>query len=789
MRVALISLDFPPDSFEGIPRQRDSLAGALATLGVDVHVIALGKLTRSSQRCGFNLHVIAPPADTVFHPSAPGLNRRLTQSQLLFEAVASLEASTGRFNVIDGPLWSLQSYVTAHFAATPFVLWLQTTQAQLHQIHGRTPGPWESRELDLERLCLSKAPAWLADSQSIVSEIELAYGVNRPALTDVAHLGLSDLTLPERSDHRGVTSALVVGRLEKRKGTQLLFEALPSMLRAHPDLAVRFVGADNSQTDGWHAQHGLSYASFWARAHPELAARVQFTGAVDEDKLLQAYADADLVIAPSLYESFGLVYIEAMRAGVPVIALSAGAAQEVFPGHERDGAMLISRAEASDLIRAVGELVTDGDRRLQIGAAGRRNYEARFSAHRMARDTLAFYEKVIAAKTLAARPATPQPTYQVMEALDVGDAVSTITRLNAEVLQELGQPPRVIALYHHPSLDLEVDDPRVLLSAPDSHVIFHYWGYSHLAWQLKYHRGLKALYYHNITPWRFFDQDSPAYRSTQAGYKQLSLIANDFDFLMGDSVFNIQELSAFLRETKPALCVYPTIDADSLRNQPVDEPLLHALTTEKKVNFLMVGRIARNKRQDRVMQVFDCYWRTINRGAHLWLVGSDASDPGYRQELIELLSTLKSRAHIHFTGKIPDQAVTAHYRAASVFVCASEHEGFCMPLIEAMAHGVPVVAWSAAAVPETMGRSGILVKSWDEPRLAELIHLVLKDDALRQHILGQQTHNLQRFTRAATHQRLKLALGFMNGEINEDPSIFHLMPNSVGPDQIPSNHV
>ena len=159
-----------------------------------------------------------------------------------------------------------------------------------------------------------------------------------------------------------------------------------------------------------------------------------------------------------------------------------------------------------------------------------------------------------------------------------------------------------------------------------------------------------------------------------------------------------------------------------------------------------MGRVARNKRQDRLLQVFDYYHRHINRHAHLWLVGNENSDPAYRAELERLRGSLASCHRIHFCGKVRDEETYAYYRAADIFVSASEHEGFGMPLVEAMVLDVPVIALAAAAVPETMGEGGILVQEWDVPRIAELMHLLTQNESLRQTVIEAQRLNLQRFS-------------------------------------------
>lgn len=379
---------------------------------------------------------------------------------------------------------------------------------------------------------------------------------------------------------------------------------------------------------------------------------------------------------------------------------------------------------------------------------------------------LAFYGGLVAAAR--GRPAPPPAIYQVMEALDVGDAVSNITRRNAAILAELGQPREVLARFWHPELAAEVRPLHHALARP-SGLIFHYWGHNSSTWLLRAVRGPKAVHYHNITPPEFFAHDPALQEQMRRGYEQLAQIADQFDLAIGDSWYNIGELAAHMTRAVPTLAVYPVIEPEEIRRAPCDEALLAALRASGEVNLVFVGRIARNKRQDRLIQLFDHYYRTVNRHARLWLVGSGSGDPAYSAELEELRLALPSGGRVSLTGKVSDAELGAYCRAADVFVCASEHEGFCMPIAQAMALDVPVVAYAAAAVPETMGGSGLLVDSWDVPRVAELLQLLVSDQPLREQIVAGQRRALGRFSAAEARRRLGAIVEFLRtGALRED---------------------
>lgn len=758
MRICLLSTTYPPVNTEGIARQRQALASELARRGHAVCVVACGGSTRLRHEDGVHIYEVATTATNHFSPSFPNLNGPLTLSQALYEGLAQALADGPPFDIIDVPLWAAQGYVTLQRYAGRVVVWLQTTTAQLLAINGQAPNDYDRALLALERSCLERAAGWLADSQAALVATARDYGV-RPQLSGLAYLGMPTLAPPPARPDRALVEALVVGRLERRKGTPQLFEILPDLLRRHPQLRVRFVGRDNSANDGWQARTGASYPEFFQHSHPELAERVCFAGYLGDVELAEAYRAADLLLAPALYESFGLVYLEAMRAGLPVVACNAGGAAEIFAGGERDGALLTPPGDTAALAAAISRLVAEPELRAALGARARARFEAAFSAGAMAEATLAFYEQLIALPPAAPRRASR--IYQVMEALDVGDAVSNITLRNAELLAELGQPAQILARFSHPAVQQQTLPIHSALSQPDCGLIFHYWGYNTSAWLLGMVRGPRALHYHNITPPHYFAPDSEACHYARQGYAQLPQLVAASDLITGDSCFNVQELTPYLSRPTPTLHLYPIVDAAGMRAAPHDHALLAELRRPGIVNIVFVGRVVRNKRQDQLMRMFDYYYREVNRHARLWLVGNDQSDPDYRAELERLRETLFAHDQIHFTGKISDAAVNSYYRTADVFVCASEHEGFCMPLAQAMALDVPVLAYAAAAVPETMSEAGVLVQRWEADRVGELLHLLVRDEALRQRIIAGQRANLARFSAADARARLAAIIGYL----------------------------
>src|SRR3972149_1165455 len=164
-----------------------------------------------------------------------------------------------------------------------------------------------------------------------------------------------------------------------------------------------------------------------------------------------------------------------------------------------------------------------------------------------------------------------------------------------------------------------------------------------------------------------------------------------------------------------------------------------------RVNVLFVGRLVPNKRQDDLVRVMNYYQRLIDPEARLILVGGDANAPGYRLELKTLIEVLGVQ-HVELAGSIgPREGLGGYYQAATAFVCLSEHEGFCVPLLEAMAFDVPVIAFKATGVPYALGSAGLQLTDKRYDVVSEAIELVHADRALRERLIAVQQQRLVDF--------------------------------------------
>lgn len=254
-------------------------------------------------------------------------------------------------------------------------------------------------------------------------------------------------------------------------------------------------------------------------------------------------------------------------------------------------------------------------------------------------------------------------------------------------------------------------------------------------------RGRKAILYHNITPPDYFRLIQPATAHQLArGREQARALAGVAIVNLADSRFNADELMQWgyiNPQVLPLMLDFERLTGDA------DRAVLRRFRDGKK-NVLFVGRCAPNKKIEDVISLFAFFQKAVEPDSRLILAGSYAGTERYQRLLLMMVRDLKLE-NVVFTGSIPQAELNACYRAADVFVCMSEHEGFCIPLIEALVQGVPVLAYAAAAVPETLGGAGVLFSEKRYEEMAEMMGCLMRDAGLRQAVLARQAERLSEF--------------------------------------------
>jgi glycosyltransferase involved in cell wall biosynthesis len=268
-----------------------------------------------------------------------------------------------------------------------------------------------------------------------------------------------------------------------------------------------------------------------------------------------------------------------------------------------------------------------------------------------------------------------------------------------------------------------------------------------------------VLVYHNVTPPRYLAGVNPAVSlRTQDGQAELPQFRERTVLALGDSEFNRRDLmDAGYSRTE----VLPVIVPDDLQRVTPDEDVLFRL--KGGVNLLCVGRVVPNKRHEDVIKVL-FYYRQIEPKARLFLVGHTSYYQPYVYWLRGLVTWLGLADAVIFAGHVSDAALAAYYRGADVFVFMSEHEGFGVPLLECMRFGVPIIAYDSSAVPETLGGAGILVRSKRLPVVAELVHLLKTDSALRAQVTARQRERARDFAPELVVEQFR---GYLDAVLSE----------------------
>jgi len=398
LRLCLLSSAYPPAQFEGVGRHTNLMARGLFECGHTVHIITRGEREQVSFYDGAYVHQIPyRPGRYQRYQRFHGLYASLNYSHAVYEKVKRLMLNDD-IQLVDSPLWLLEGLVTAVSGVIPVIVRVQTAHRQIaaiqqhHDDDARLMG-------EMERVLIEQAAHLVPNSQATLHAIQEVYGVlpEDERYTIVPHgiVPVSDDAIHPFDLKREISdfTVLYVGRLEKRKGILDLFRAIPSVLEQMPNVRFVIAGSDNSEHDGFRRRTGMGYPTYFARRYRKFTPRVKFMGMVSDEVLQALYQSCDLFVAPSIYESFGLIYLEAMNYAKPVIGCHAGGVPEVVD-HGTTGLLVEPEAPAA-LAEAIVSLLKSPARLYEMGLAGRQRLLEKFTYIQMARNFERLYRTVI----------------------------------------------------------------------------------------------------------------------------------------------------------------------------------------------------------------------------------------------------------------------------------------------------------------------------------------------------------------------------------------------------------
>ncbi len=323
--------------------------------------------------------------------------------------------------------------------------------------------------------------------------------------------------------------------------------------------------------------------------------------------------------------------------------------------------------------------------------------------------------------------------HQLVHTLSYGDAISGEVITLQRCLRALGFESEIFCINTHPHYHGKTRSYKDLSTDFTGEIVLHYSLGSPLNEVYRSARGaLRTLVYHNITPARWFQGVNPkVVHDIENGIKELPELCGLSDRILADSPFNADEIRALGFQ---AQVLELPIDAEKW-SVARNEGIYNLVKNDPGVHLLHVGRLAPNKKIEDIIKAFYFYHYHIERSSKLWLVGIDHDTEIYSFGLRQLVHELHLGDVVQFVGRRDDGEVRALYEACTVYLCMSEHEGFCLPVIEAMHFGLPVIAYASSALPGTIGDGGILVSQKHPAELAELINSLVTDNALRQKVI------------------------------------------------------
>jgi glycosyltransferase involved in cell wall biosynthesis len=360
------------------------------------------------------------------------------------------------------------------------------------------------------------------------------------------------------------------------------------------------------------------------------------------------------------------------------------------------------------------------------------------------------YEEALELRPAPRRSSRPprrrrRAIHQLLPNLAYGDAISNQATFMREVLNDLGYESEIFVQY--------VDNPMRYLARPfepgairprDGLLYHHSIGTELTAFAVR-HKGPKALIYHNVTPASFFEPwDPPHARLVAAGRKGLSELAPAFPISAGVSQYNASELRAAGFRDPRVLPIF----VEPLRwDQAADPEWMKALQ-DGRTNLLFVGRVAPNKCQHDLVEAF-AQFLSYDAHARLLLIGAWLDGDRYATYVRQRAQQLGIASQVVST-RCTDAQLLACYRTADLFWSMSEHEGFCVPLVEAMWFDIPVLGFRSSAIPETLGQAGLMFAEKRPAEVAALAHLLIEEGPLRRTIVEAQRRRRRDFLPDAT---------------------------------------
>ena len=487
-------------------------------------------------------------------------------------------------------------------------------------------------------------------------------------------------------------------------------------------------------------------------------------GFVPRQDKIDAYGGAALFCQPSVMESFSIVIMEAWLCGTPVLVNARCPVTVEHCLQSQGGLFFDDYLEFEGCLQA---LLEQPELSQNLAENGRRYVLDHFHWDRVCEKFIHLFrrtwEEIGTSRSFAAQetsmaspPKTIPPRFihQILPDFSYGDAIGNDVLGIQKVLRSWGLDSEIYAQHVHTKLAgvaRPVWEYREV-SGFNRVLLFHFSIGSEVSEFVRRLPDRKILIYHNITPPHFFRGINPEVeRRCALGIEELKLLAPYFDLGLGVSEYNRQELEKVGFKKTGVLPIF--LDFNDYYLTP-DEDLKKELA-DGQINILHVGRIAPQKKIEDLIRVFYLFQKRHRPDSRLILVGTDSGLRNYGRALKRMAEDLGLKEKIRFAGFATFRELVTYYSQAHAYLCLSEHEGFCVPLMESMFFGLPVIAYLTGGIAETLGGAGIGLKEKNWEEIAETLALVIGEPVFREKIISGQKERLQDLTLEKNNARLR----------------------------------
>ena len=707
--IVFVSTTLPPETKGGIGRFTRDTAEALAAKGHHIHVITKAVSEDTSDfEAGVWVHRIHPAAPTLLpHRPDPGIPQALWAWSATAYAETLRLAEQREIDLVEAPIWDCEGIAfLLHQKKWPLVTSLHTTlrfalefyperkndEAWMHAVGRPT--------LALEKRLMLQSDGVRANSHAIQREIEAGYGFRfAPEKLRILYHGLKDDTpSPDQKTRQNETvTVLFVGRLELRKGIDTLLKAIPIVADAHADIRFRIIGADRPHAPGQATYSEAFLAGSDGKIHAD---KVSFEGEIADEQIADAYRRCDIFVAPSQFESLGLVFLEAMRAGKPVIGCDAGGMPEII--HPGTNGLLLPPGDPIALAAGILSLARDPEKRATLGRNGRALFLSRFAFddHKV-RENLALFD-------IARRHHRhPKPRIGFITSLCVRhDGISNAVRDEIAALLPLADLRLYAKRCDHDWIPFAAAAKPAVIGRhahfqSSDLLVFHFGVHYPLFDLLKTPSAVKrVVVFHNITPTKLA-RLSDHRDVSNASFRQLQNIRG------ADHVICCSEEN--LRVLRDAGITVPCSVVPLAVAPPLAAPNRKPGFDDGIIRLVFIGRFVKSKGpEDLLHALLNLVGDRADRKLRIDLVGnSEFSDPGVLASTQSLAAQTKAvagdRLEIDFHLSVSDSLKWRLLNEADIFVLPSYHEGFCLPVVEALSQGCQIVSYANSNIPAISG--------------------------------------------------------------------------------------